>query len=175
VQYGGNWNVEFVEQPDGLVILEAPIGSHYSVQVLDEAAKRHPGVKVKAVVTTSDAWPHLGGIREYAARGIPIYALDLNVSILTRVINAPHTFAPDSLSARPKAPAFRAVAARTTIGTGDTRIEIIPRGETRADDARVFSRAEAATRATKAARRRVLHAGVPGRGPRCHPARAPGR
>jgi hypothetical protein len=31
--------------------------------------ERYPGVKVKAVVTTSDAWPHLGGVREYVARG----------------------------------------------------------------------------------------------------------
>ena len=42
-QYGGNWNVGVVQQPDGLVVIEAPIGSHYYVQVLDEIAKRYPG------------------------------------------------------------------------------------------------------------------------------------
>jgi hypothetical protein len=126
VQYGGNWNVGFVEQPDGLVILEAPIGSHYSVQVLDEAAKRHPGVKVKAVVTTSDAWPHLGGLREYVARGIPVYALDLNQPILERLLKADYSAHPDALAKGPKAARFNLVSGRTVVGTGNTRMELYP-------------------------------------------------
>src|SRR5205085_7161650 len=59
-QFAGNWNVAFVRQADGVVIVEAPIGSRYSAAVLAEAEKRYPGVRVKAVITTSDAWPHLG-------------------------------------------------------------------------------------------------------------------
>ena len=66
VQYGGSWNVGVVQQSDGLIIIEAPVGSRYSAQILDEVAARYPGVRVKAVLTTSDAWPHLGGVREYA-------------------------------------------------------------------------------------------------------------
>lgn len=130
VQCGGNWNVGFVEQPDGLVIIEAPIGSHYSVQVLDEAAKRYPGVKVKAVVTTSDAWPHLGGVREYVARGIPVYALDLNQPILERLLKADYGAHPDALAKAPKAGRFTWVSGRTVVGTGKTRFELYPvRGE----------------------------------------------
>jgi hypothetical protein len=95
-----------------------------------EAQKRDPGKPHKAVVTTSDAWPHVGGIREYVAKDVPIYALDLNVSILSRIIKAPHTIAPDALSKAPKAPVFHPVASRTTIGTGDARMDVIPvRGE----------------------------------------------
>ena len=129
-QFPSGFNVNVVAQPDGLVIIEATTGSKFSGQVIAEAQKRYPGKPIKAVVTTSDAWPHVGGIREYAAKGIPIYALDLNVSILQRIMEASHTLSPDSLSAAPKAPAFRPIAARTTIGTGDTRMEVIPvRGE----------------------------------------------
>ena len=140
VQYGGNWNVGVVEQPDGLVIIEAPIGSHYSVQVLDEVAKRYPGARVKAIVTTSDAWPHLGGVREYVARGIPVYGLDLNQPILDRLLKANYSTKPDALARAPKparftwVPAHRSLgeggSARTVIGTGDTRLELYPiRGE----------------------------------------------
>jgi hypothetical protein len=87
-------------------------------------------VPIKAVVTTSDAWPHISGIREYVAAGIPVYALDLNVSILSRFVKAPHTLAPDRLQKQPKAPLFRPVTSKTVIGTGDTRIELFPvRGE----------------------------------------------
>jgi len=130
VQYPGNWNVEFVQQPDGIVIIEAPVGSHYSVQVLDEAARRYPGVKVKAAITTSDAWPHLGGVREYAARGIPVYALDLNRPILERLLQADYRAKPDALATHPRAAKFTWVSGKTTIGTGDTRMELYPvRGE----------------------------------------------
>ena len=72
----GSWNVTLVKQSDGVVIIEAPISSGYSAKVMEEAARRFPGAAIKAVITTSDAWPHLAGIREYVARGIPVYALD---------------------------------------------------------------------------------------------------
>jgi glyoxylase-like metal-dependent hydrolase (beta-lactamase superfamily II) len=129
-QFPSGYNVNVVAQPDGLVIIEATSGSRFSAQVMAEAQKRYPGKPIKAVVTTSDAWPHVGGIREYVAKDVPIYALDLNVSILSRIIKAPHTIAPDALSKAPKAPVFHPVASRTTIGTGDTRMDVIPvRGE----------------------------------------------
>lgn len=129
-QVAGGFNVHFVKQPDGLVILEATTTSSYSASVLALAEQRYPGVPIKAVVTTSDAWPHLSGIREYVARGIAVYALDLNVPILSRLIAAPRTIAPDALAKAPKAAKLTAVSTRTTIGTGETRIELIPvRGE----------------------------------------------
>jgi glyoxylase-like metal-dependent hydrolase (beta-lactamase superfamily II) len=130
VQYGGSWNVGVVRQPDGLIVLEAPIHSSYSVQVLNELAKRYPGVKIKGVITTSDAWPHIGGIREYVARGIPIYALDLNRPILERLLKADHSERPDALAKAPRPPQITWIANRTALGAGDTRMEIYPmRGE----------------------------------------------
>jgi hypothetical protein len=125
-QYAGPWNVEVVQQPDGIVVIEAPVGSRYSTQVLEEIATRYPGVRVKAVVTTSDAWPHLGGVREYVARGIPVYALDLNQPILDRLIKADYSPRPDALAKAPQPGKFTWVNGRTVIGTGDTRIELYP-------------------------------------------------
>ena len=88
------------------------------------------GMAVKAVVTTSDAWPHLGGVREYVARDIPVYALDLNVPILNRLVAATYSTAPDRLARAPKPAAWREVSAKTTIGEGKTRLDLIPvRGE----------------------------------------------
>jgi hypothetical protein len=126
----GAWNVTLVRQPAGIVVLEAPIGSAYSAQVVAAAEARFPGVPIKAVVTTSDAWPHIGGVREYVARGIPVYSLDLNLPILRRLTAAAYSAAPDALQANPRKPDFRAVSTRTVIGTGATRVEIFPvRGE----------------------------------------------
>lgn len=126
IQFSGAWNVALVHQPDGIVIVEAPIGSSYSASVIAEAEKRYPGARVKAVITTSDAWPHLGGVREYVARGIPVYALDLNRPILERLLEADYSTHPDALAKEPRAPAFTWVSGKTAIGTGDTQVEIYP-------------------------------------------------
>ena len=131
VQIAGAWNVTLVRQTDGIVIVEAPISSGNSVKVLAEANRRWPGVPVKAVISTSDAWPHVAGVREYVARGIPIYALDLNIPILSRLVAARRTRFPDALARAPRTLESRVVAGRTTIGSGPNRLEIYPlRGET---------------------------------------------
>jgi hypothetical protein len=127
----GSWNATFVRQDDGIVILEAPISSGYTAKVIAEARHRFPGQPIKAVITTSDSWPHLAGIRECVAQGIPIYALDFNRPILERVIAAPYTSRPDALERSPRKPVFHLVHDKTDLGTGANRIEIYPiHGET---------------------------------------------
>ena len=127
----GRWNVTLIQQDDGIVILEAPIASGYSVKVIAEAHRRFPSQSIKAVITTSDSWPHIAGIREYAAQGIPIYALDLNKSVLERVIAMPYTSRPDTQQRRPQSPVFHLVHGKTTLGTGRNRMDIYPmHGET---------------------------------------------
>lgn len=123
---GGSWNVSLIAQPDGILVLESPISAGYSRQVLAEVNRRYPGRPIVGVVTTSDSWPHIGGVREYVARGIPVYALDLNVPILTRAVRAVHRTVPDSLARAPRAPVWRVVTAPMTVGSGAMRVQIIP-------------------------------------------------
>ena len=126
----GAYAVTWIEQPDGVVVLEATMTSGWTRAVLDRAAERFPGIPVKAVVSTSDAWPHVGGVREFVAEGIPVYALDLNVPLLDRLVAAPHLRGPDRLARAPRAPEFHPVADASTIGVGPNRIELHPvRGE----------------------------------------------
>ena len=126
----GSWGVTLVGQRDGVVVLEAPISAGYSARVIEEAARRFPGSPLKAVVTTSDSWPHFGGIREYVARGIPVYVLDHNVPQIRRALESPHRLHPDALARRPRAAILRPVSGRTVIGEGANRIELYPvRGE----------------------------------------------
>jgi hypothetical protein len=122
----GSWGISIVKQSDGLVIIEAPISAGYSAQVIDEAKRRFPNLPIKAVITTSDAWPHFGGVREYVARGVPIYALDLNVSILNRMLKSSRRLTPDALERKPRRPDFRVVSAKTMLGDGANRMELYP-------------------------------------------------
>ena len=118
VHIPGSWNVTLVRQGDGIVVVEAPISSGYSSQVLAEAEKRWPGVPIKAVISTSDSWPHIAGVREYVARGIPVYAPDLNVPILTRLVASPRTEFPDELAKHPKKPDFSSCVRQNIAGHG---------------------------------------------------------
>jgi hypothetical protein len=124
-QFPGSWNVAFVKQRDGIVVLEAPWSPGYSKRVFDAARKAY-GLPIKAVITTSDSWPHIAGVRQAVADGIAVYALDLNRTILERLIAAPHRSHPDDLQRNPRAPKFVFVSNDTFVGTGENRLEIVP-------------------------------------------------
>jgi hypothetical protein len=127
----GAWNTTLVKQSDGIVVIEAPISSGYSAKVMSEAERRWPGVPIKAVISTSDSWPHIAGVREYVARGIPVYALDLNLPILQRLVDVPRTSFPDLLAKSPRTADFHPVSGKTILGDGPNRLELYPlRGET---------------------------------------------
>lgn len=126
LQIQGNWNVSVVDQGDGIVILEAPISSDYSSKVINEVKRRFPGKAIKAVISTSDAWPHLGGVREYIARGISVHILDVNRPIIQRLIQTRFSFSPDSLERRKQSPQLQIISSKTLIGAGANRIELYP-------------------------------------------------
>ncbi|HVI99961.1 MAG TPA: hypothetical protein VM657_12940 [Sphingomonas sp.] len=123
-QIQGRWNIVEVEQPDGVYVVEGPISNAYSTAAIADA--RTAGKPLLGVVTTSDAWPHIGGLREYVAEGVPIIALDLNRPTLERLFASPHVQAPDHLAEQPRKPMLRTVSAPTTIGSGDTAMRLIP-------------------------------------------------
>jgi len=126
VHVPGSWDIVEIRQPDGAVILEGPLTSSYSAKVMEDERQRFSGAPIKAVVTTSDAWPHIGGMREYVARSIPIYALDLNVPILSRLFAATYTTSPDALARTPRPANLTPVSKRTMVGSGPNRFELIP-------------------------------------------------
>jgi hypothetical protein len=94
--------------------------------VIDEAARRFPGLPIKAVVSTTDFWWHVAGLREYVARGIPIYILDRNARVVTERVRAPHTMTPDSLARAPRPPIIHPIRSRVSLGLGENAIELIP-------------------------------------------------
>ena len=126
VKVPGRFDVIEVRQDDGIVIIEAPLSSDYSVKAIADVRQRFGSTPIKAIITTSDAWPHIGGIREYVALGIPVYALDLNVPILVRLLSATYQSLPDTLAREPTAPTLRVVSGKTTVGSGANRFEIYP-------------------------------------------------
>jgi len=126
VQFVGTFNCAIIKQADGLMLIEAPTSAQHTKTFLVEAGNRYPGSQIKALITTSDAWAHFGGLREIAARGIPIYATDLNKPLLERLVRAPFTQHPDSLEKSTMRPEFHWVSEKTALGSGPNRLEVFP-------------------------------------------------
>lgn len=124
--YAASWNTTIIHQDDGIVILETPISSIYAKGIFEEARKKYPGEKIKAVLSTSDSWPHVGGVRFDVAESVPVYILDLNRPLLDRMMAAPHTIAPDTLQSARREPEWRIVSAKVEVGKGANRVELYP-------------------------------------------------
>lgn len=130
--YPGSWNSTIVKQADGIVILEAPISGLYTAGVIEEARTKYPGVPIKAVLSTSDSWPHTGGVRAAVAQDLPVYILDLNRPLLDKMMAAPHTLHPDALqkskdkAGAANAPNWKIVSGKLQLGAGENRMELYP-------------------------------------------------
>jgi hypothetical protein len=96
--------------------------------VIEEARKRYPGQPITAVLSTSDSWPHTGGVRAAVAERLPVYILDLNRPLLDKMVSAPHTLDPDALENAGKGnkPLWTIVAGKREVGSGANRMELYP-------------------------------------------------
>jgi hypothetical protein len=122
----GNWFTGWAEQEDGVVVIEAPISSGYSVQLMNEVKKRYAAKKIKGVVVSSDAWPHLAGVREYVASGTTVYTNKLNKPILDRVSQVDHSPKPDNQHIKKAKPIYALVDKPITLEDKNLPIQIIP-------------------------------------------------
>jgi hypothetical protein len=124
--YESSWNSTIVKQQDGIVILEVPLSGTYANGLIQEAQRRYPGHPIKAVLSTSDSWPHVGGVRQAVALNLPVYILDLNRPLLDRLVQAPRKLHPDLLAQSPKKAAWRLVSGKLLVGNGENRMELYP-------------------------------------------------
>jgi glyoxylase-like metal-dependent hydrolase (beta-lactamase superfamily II) len=124
--FPGSWNATVVKQDDGIVLLEAPLSGTYMAGVIDKAKQQSADKPLKAVLSTSDSWPHVGGVRQAVALGLPVYILDLNKPLLERLVGSPRRLHPDLLAQSPRPPVWRIVSQKVRVGTGANRMELYP-------------------------------------------------
>lgn len=122
----GNYNSWFIKTAQGIVIIEAPVSSAYSKAVLNEVRKQFPNEKIRTIITCSDAWPHVGGLREYVANKIPIHLLSLNSDLVERLIDADYITNPDSLQRKRQKPILNKVSKKLVLTDKENPIEIYP-------------------------------------------------
>jgi len=113
-----------IEQPDGIVVIESSYSSAFGEATVEKAKQLFPGKKIKALITTSDAWLHIGGLRAFAAiPGIKIYHPVRNAFILEKLLKSNYKTEPDKLAgvARPSY-TLNGVTDSLALGTGDNRL-----------------------------------------------------
>ncbi len=119
---GGSHFSLVVEQPNRLVVVEAPLNAQRSRAVLDTLRSRFPSKRVGLVVNTHHHWDHAGGVREYMASGVPVATHRRNVEFVRGIGSAPKSVVRDALSRGRAAPAVTAVGDSLTLGAGDGRV-----------------------------------------------------
>jgi len=121
---GGSHHSLVVEQPDALIVVEAPQTSRRSQAVLDTLRARFPAKPVGMVVNTHHHWDHAGGLRAYLAAGTPVVTAAGNAAFVRTVGAAQKTVAPDALSHGGRPLQVHAVDDSLVIGSGNDRVVV---------------------------------------------------
>jgi glyoxylase-like metal-dependent hydrolase (beta-lactamase superfamily II) len=127
----GLWRAEgsthhslIVEQPDQLVVVEAPQSSARMAAVLDTLRSRFPAKRVGLVINTHHHWDHSGGLRPVIAAGIPIVTHARNAAFIRQIAAAPKTVLPDEQSRRNRRPTIRTMEDSVVIGEGISQVVV---------------------------------------------------
>jgi hypothetical protein len=118
-------NELLIGQPGGSLLIDAPISEIYVGRTFDEMQRRF-ATPIAAVILSNADLSSMAGIREAAVRGVAIRALDVSAGFVDGLLRAPHTLAPDALARSGRRVTVDPVASRTVLGTGATRVELIP-------------------------------------------------
>jgi glyoxylase-like metal-dependent hydrolase (beta-lactamase superfamily II) len=121
---GGTHHSLVVEQPAGLVVVEAPQNARRFNAVLDTLRARFPGKRVSVVANTHHHWDHAGGVRAALAAALPIVTHARNAEFLREIGTARKTVTPDALSRVARPPVVRGVTDSLVIGAGDRRVVV---------------------------------------------------
>lgn len=126
----GPGNATVINDGEKIILIEAPHSSTYSAELIKKINSIYPNKKISTVITTSDAWLHVGGLREFAANGCKIIGLKENMPVINDLLASKYVTSPDALERRRKVPAIVEISKNYTL-KGNVEIVLVPiRSET---------------------------------------------
>jgi glyoxylase-like metal-dependent hydrolase (beta-lactamase superfamily II) len=124
MNYGNERGIA-VEFKDHVVIVEAPGGDEQSLATIAEAKRLFPGKPIQYVVNTHHHSDHAGGIRTYAAEGIPIITHESHKRYYEQeIFKNPHMLNPDRLARMPRAAVIETIKDKRVLTDGDMTLEL---------------------------------------------------
>src|SRR5207244_3302040 len=110
---------------DHVVVVEGPGGDDQSLASIAELKRLLPNKPIKYVVNTHHHSDHAGGIRVYAAEGIPIIMHESHKRYYEQeIFKNPHTLNPDRLARMPRAAVIETVKDKRVLTDGNMTIEL---------------------------------------------------
>ena len=114
-----------VEFKDYLVIIEGGAGDDRTMATIAEAKRMFPAKPIKYLVNTHHHFDHSGGIRAYAAEGIPIITHESHKRFYEeQIFKNPHTLNPDRLAKMPRAVMIETVKDKRVLTDGNMTLEL---------------------------------------------------
>lgn len=120
---GGSHHSLAVGFKDEVVVIEAPLNDDRSLAVLAKVSELFPQKKIR-LVPTHYHFDHSGGLRTYVAWGLPILTTPGNKAFIEKMVMAPHTIRPDSLSRDPKKPNVETFTKKKVLSDGVRTLEL---------------------------------------------------
>jgi len=114
-----------VEFKDYLVIIEGGAGDDRTMATINEAKRMFPPKPIKYLVNTHHHFDHSGGIRGYAAEGVPIITHESHKRYFEeQIFKNPHTINPDRLARMPRAVMIETVKDKRVLTDGNMTLEL---------------------------------------------------
>jgi pimeloyl-ACP methyl ester carboxylesterase len=126
----GGYNVMFAAFRDYVVVLEAPLSTHYADACIRHIHETVPDKPIRYVVATHFHFDHIAGIRSYVAEGATIVTTPDAKSVIERAIASLHTMRPDRLSRAPRAAVIETVNDHRVFDDGEQRLDLFDLGPT---------------------------------------------
>jgi glyoxylase-like metal-dependent hydrolase (beta-lactamase superfamily II) len=123
---GGTHHSMAIETDHGVVMVEGPNDDARSLAVLAAVEAAFPGKPITHIINTHHHHDHVGGLRTYISRGVPVVAPAVDLSFLAQVAAAPHTLRPDTLAQHPQAATFIGVGPSGWSVTDGRTVQVIP-------------------------------------------------
>ncbi len=116
---GALHNLLVVEQENGLLIVDAPLGPERAAVVIDWLATTFPGKPVTHIIPSHFHQDHSAGVREFAATGARLVVADRARTHWDGILSASSNVLPDALSTAGRQVAVDAVSDEATMVLAD--------------------------------------------------------